>query len=153
MNAKTKPPKKKLCWNCDGSVALEIENCPFCGVYLSPMNLDSKSKDRDLFSPPYKISDSADERIPEPPYKQEEESVKSEPANRILDKNQSAILLPLVLMLTGTQFFIFGFAMWLFAKNGWFSLQWNAAYWALYFIIGMTALLFGWRYLQKPEVR
>ena len=31
-----KNAKKKLCWSCEGRVAKEAENCPYCGVYLSP---------------------------------------------------------------------------------------------------------------------
>src|ERR1700722_8685985 len=43
--------KKKLCWNCDGSAALEVENCPYCGVYLSPLGAGGEEKEG-IFAPP-----------------------------------------------------------------------------------------------------
>ena len=154
MNTKT--VRKKLCWNCEGSVSLEVENCPYCAVYLSPISLNSGDKENNLFSPPYNLRNSSEEQqIPAPPYshdKIEEGTTAHLPLKSMLiEKKQLENLLPLILLLTGMQFFIFGFAMWLFAKNGTFFLQWNASYWFIYFVLGIILLGFGWRILQRSE--
>jgi hypothetical protein len=32
--------KKRLCWNCEGSVAVNAETCPYCGVSVIPATLE-----------------------------------------------------------------------------------------------------------------
>jgi hypothetical protein len=70
------PVKTKLCWNCEGSVSRTIENCPYCGVYLSP---DSESGKEDkaspaLYKPAYSPDPVQKEReIPKAPYQPKEE--------------------------------------------------------------------------------
>lgn len=63
------------------------------------------------------------------------------------------IIIPLSMLLSGTVFFLFGLALFLFSKKGVFILQWNGAYWYYYLAFGFLALLFGWKALSGVEER
>ncbi len=68
-------PKKKLCWNCEGNVAREVDNCTYCGVYLQAPELDednqwnpsyqspNKTEDDDIPSPIYRVHQEGDESL------------------------------------------------------------------------------------------
>lgn len=63
--------KKKLCWNCEGLVALHLENCPYCGVYLSPTETATQSMSS--FDPPFPSSSFKPLADAKPPFQQEDE--------------------------------------------------------------------------------
>lgn len=149
MNMKTKP-KKKLCWNCEGNVTLQAENCPYCGVYLSP---GDEAKDHP-FSPPYKNTQTeGNSEVPVAPYaNQEKESspISKEETELDQDKEQiTTIVQPLALLLAGSMFFIFGLALLLFSHNGVFSLHWDGNYWYIYLLISLPMLGFGWMFMRN----
>ncbi len=163
MTAPTK--KKKLCWNCEGSVSFQEENCPYCGVYLSPSEDEAPEEEmNDLFSPPYQVDETSEnsDEVPSSPYamheepheREEEEPIESE---RVTDEIRSTadevkrVLVPLSMLLSGTVFFLFGLALFLFSRHGVFVLQWNGAYWYFYLGVGLAALLFGWKSLNQVE--
>lgn len=157
------PPKKKLCWNCEGRVTYQDENCPYCGVYLSPISSSEKEAKESLFSPPYRVNhdEEEDQQVPISPYKVEEERgpVSQEAVKPILEEEKPPVLtdemrtlvLPLVLLLSGSVFFLFGIALLLFSHNGVFTLQWNSSNWYLFFILGLPMLFYGWRSLQQEK--
>jgi len=66
--------KKKLCWNCEGSVNLESETCPYCGVSVIPATLEgqeiSPMSQTTRFTPSYSKTenDLFDNFIPASPY-------------------------------------------------------------------------------------
>lgn len=156
-----KPSKNKLCWNCEGSVSLQEENCPYCGVYLSPSDEDLIEEDvNDLFSPPYSLEEEAEERlssVPASPYGHEEEETHAESVGEVAKKMRSSaddvkrVIIPLTLLLSGTVFFLFGLALFLFSRKNVFILQWNGAYWHFYLMFGVFALVVGWRALSRVE--
>jgi len=146
-----KPAKLKLCWNCEGSVATHIENCPYCGVYLSPEHAENaKNSGYSLLSPPYPVQAESKE-VPKAPYapldveksEKEEEPVQSKPSDIY------EALFPLVLLTSGTVFLLFGLTLFLFATNGSLTLQWNADYWYIYGLIGLPCLFAGSRSLLR----
>lgn len=155
--------KKKLCWNCEGRVSFQDENCPYCGVYISPLGVGENENKESLFSPPYKVDGQEEERhVPASPYPVNEEpeptqtpeavvpsSSKSE--NPFLSEEVRTIVLPLVLLLSGSAFFLFGIALLLFSQNGVFTLQWNGGSWYLFLLCALPMLFFGWRYLQQDN--
>lgn len=150
----TAPPKRKLCWNCEGNVSLQEENCPFCGVYLSPSDEDISDEGiEDLFSPPYQ-SYEEEQQIPSSPYqfeeeKKEEAAVHSSEVAATPVEGVKSVVMPLTLLLSGTVFFLFGIALFLFSRGGYFILRWNGAYWHLYLFAGLAALIFGWKSLNS----
>ena len=61
------------------------------------------------------------------------------------------VILPLSMLLSGTVFFLFGLALFLFSRQGVFILQWNGAYWYYYLAFGFMALAVGWKALSQVE--
>lgn len=147
----SKQVKQKLCWNCEGSVATTIENCPYCGVYLSP---DQKEEfNFDLLKPPYPLHEEEDTAVLKAPYTPEEEKLEVVPSKEEKKYKIKLIsfdsLLPLLSLTTGTVFALFAIALYLFSENGLFTLQWNADYWYLYAIIAVPAFCVGCYSLQN----
>ncbi len=139
----SKALKKKLCWNCEGGVSYEEENCPFCGVYLSPHGReeDDEEEETDFFTPPY-------------PTEKEEETPLAKPSSKEVKLNTSSsdlkkVAVPVTLLLSGTVFFLFGLALFLFSRGGLFILRWNGSYWHVYLGFGLAALFFGWKSLNN----
>lgn len=146
--------KKKLCWNCDGNVVRSLSNCPYCGVYIYPEEDDEESGSRiQSVEPPYKPKPLKENEIPQAPYAKHinsstsEESNMQEPVRHRADWKM--IVSPLIFLLSGSVFFLFGFLMLLFSSNGLFTLQWNANYWYLYLLVSFPFLYFGWHTLEN----
>lgn len=153
MNEK---PKKKLCWNCEGSVSLENENCPYCGVYLSSIAMSGQGDKDTLFAPPYRLANShADKEVPPSPFANsgtsEVASVSTQLDNTEIASRDSMkkIIMTLVLLLGGSGFLLFGLVLLLFSDQGVFTLHWNGSYWPLYFVFAAPMLFVGWRTLQQ----
>lgn len=153
------PTKKKLCWNCEGNVSLQEENCPYCGVYLSPSEEDGIEEEiEDLFSPPYRMEPQQRvDEIPPSPFGAESNSQDEVTSMHVTEemKNTSddlkKVIIPLSMLLSGTVFFLFGLALFLFSRKEVFILQWNGAYWYYYLAFGLAALMFGWKSLSQVE--
>jgi hypothetical protein len=146
--------KKKMCWNCEGRVALADENCPYCGVYLSTSSLINQQDESATHIAPYRPG--SDKSIPASPYgvdKQEENEEEDIPTETIqeeaLNPNQKSYLLPCVLLLSGSVFFVFGLILLAFSSRGTLTLQWNASYWFAYLGVATMLLFMGWRSLQN----
>lgn len=145
-------PKKKICWNCDGRVSVQEENCPYCGVYISG-TLDMQEKNDSQYS------EEEENAIPPPAYVPEEQK---NTAQSILPETDTKKiynptttkpkeLLSLALLLIGSVFFLFAIILLLFSHNGTFSLHWDASLWFVYLLISIPALYFGWRYLESVQ--
>ena len=68
-----------------------------------------------------------------------------------LTLNPKVTVLPLVLLTTGSVFFLFGLVLFLFSTDGKFTLQWNGNFWPLYLLSSFPLFYFGWNYLQELE--
>lgn len=149
----SKPVKTKLCWNCEGTVSLAEETCPYCGVSVIPATLDGSY---DGFAPPYRSSVSQEEMSHESPYDLgggegkstlvEEVSVADAPADE-----SKRVVFAAVALLAGSVFFLFGLVLFLFSHHGVFTLQWNAHYWYFYLAFSLPLLILGWRVLSKLD--
>lgn len=156
-------PKKKLCWNCEGNVSREIDNCPYCGVYLHSDEIEENSN----WNPSYRPS-SKTEEIPSPLYQipqednqesdsfeenqeaSEKEDVPSLSASRLFGQLKQD-LFPILFLMMGSIFFLFGVVLFLFSENGTLTLQWQGSH-ALYFLISALPLIgCGWWLLQKLD--
>jgi len=149
--------KKKLCWNCDGQVALTEENCSFCGVYLGPSPGTETSKRENIITPPYKIIETEvdDEDAPTSSYAppQQETDVPLEPPKEIDETSEKSILFSLTLLSFGTLFLFFGLILALFSEEGTLTLRWSGEYWYLYLIFSIPMLFLGWKMIQKSDLR
>lgn len=151
-------PKKRLCWNCEGNVVKGIDNCPYCGVYLHADEMEEDS----AWNPSYH-SRSDNEEIPTPFY-QIKPQVEQEAREEIEVANDSDSMtwnhlfsqfkrdiFPILFLMMGSVFFLFGVVLLLFSQNGTFTLQWQESD-GLYFLLFAVPLIgFGWMYLQRLE--
>jgi hypothetical protein len=147
----TKATKSKLCWNCEGRVAFDQENCPFCGVYLSP-TIFGKTTESEVLQPPYSIEkENSSKDVPPPFYRPEEEKLSKEGCDQtaFTKDNLKEVALALVFLLAGTLFTLFGLLLYFFSIEGTLTLRWDSYLWPLYFFGGALLLFFGWRGLNK----
>jgi hypothetical protein len=152
-------PKRKLCWNCDGAVPLAVDQCTYCGASLregaSPQPLPKKVKD-DL-APPYGLHSlqNAISDIPQSPFvglqNQEPEPAAEDAEAEETPSATSKELSPLLFLLGGSVFFLFGLVLKLFSENGEFILKWEADYWYVYLFGGAALLAFGCRSLRHVD--
>lgn len=159
-------PKKKLCWNCEGNVSREIDNCPYCGVYLQ---IIGDEEDTTSWNPSYHLSDSKQEEIPTPHYQLQPtiESEETEPKSQqgvsyanswsllfsqeILLKMKEDVL-PLLLLMAGSLFFLFGVILFLFAdQEGSLTLQWKGSHWIYFLGLSIPLACLGWTFLKQIE--
>lgn len=148
-------PKKKLCWNCEGNVSKEIDNCPYCGVYLH-------AADDSSWSPSYHSSSKED--IPTPLYQVKPASEHNGSGEEQMPQQEQAPLsaavtwahlkkdvLPLLLLMAGSIFFLFGVVLFLFAQEGTLTLQWQGHYWTYFLGLSAPFIFIGWKLLQQLE--
>lgn len=155
-------PKKKLCWNCEGSVAKQIDNCPYCGVYLH----GTEPEEANIWNPSYTpsidkesisnittpfYSSAKNETIEELPTENEtqEESKTSPKDYNLLLTQLKKDFLPIFFLMSGSIFLLFGLVLFLFSSNGTFTLQWNGDNWIYFLVLSIPFLLLGWSFLQK----
>ena len=136
----TARPNIKLCWNCESEVSFKDENCPFCGVYLSPSE-EKEAVPAGNFSPPY--------QLPEEEELSQQQAVVQQPTEEKLSSEMKLVIVTLTLLSAGALFLLFGSILLLFSQEGFFTLQWNASYWYVYLIGGIAMLVLGWRALER----
>lgn len=138
--------KQRLCWNCEGAIALDADFCPYCGVGVAPPTLSenpapsftSKGDDFDIPLPPYQSQPPAGEDREELPG----DMLEPDPSPRL-------ILLSLITFMGGSFFIIFGLLLLLFAHDSPLVLSWEGDKWWLYILLGIPLMIWGWRYSQK----
>lgn len=155
MNAR---PKKKLCWNCEGSVSSTIETCPYCGVSVVGISADLSP------APPYRFVNAKQEpAIPVSPFSDFPQAQPKEPREAVLEEEEETLaeeegnspnetkltIIVLAALFLGSVFFVFGFALFLFSEEGRLSLEWNASYWYAYLLLSLPLLFFGFQKLNQ----
>ncbi len=151
-------PKKKLCWNCEGNVAKDIDNCPYCGVYLHTADIDENptwnpsyrplSQDEDFSSPFYQAKLEAEQEPQETPSQEKSDN------NAILQTLLAHLkqdIFPILFLMTGSIFFLFGVVLLLFSQNGTLTLQWQESYSIYFLIFAIPLVSFGWILFQQLE--
>lgn len=150
-------PKKKLCWNCEGRVSLEEENCPYCAVYLGPAP-NEKGGGYDPLAPPYRLVESEEEQeVPPSPYaaheptKTGEQSAQEPVELETASSDLKRVVMPVAMLSAGAMFFVFGLILFVFSEEGTFTLTWNGEHWYYYLVFALPMLFLGWRSLQNFE--
>lgn len=143
-------PQKKLCWNCEGNVSREIDNCPYCGVYLHAAETEEETSWNPSYSPP-----STTEEIPSPLYHlqpNEPETSEESPSDQAsLANTLKQDIFPLLFLMAGSIFFIFGIVLWLFAQDGTLTLQWQGHHSVYFLFLAFPLLILGWKFLRNAE--
>lgn len=150
--------KKRLCWNCEGSVSIAEETCPFCGVSVVPAFLEGTNNS---YAPPYAIGSTHETAVPRSPYDPipDDEDASADPVSLIKGKDAAepaadefkSTILAVTLLLTGSVFFMFGLVLALFSHDGVLTLRWDGAYWYIYTALAIPLFFFGWRSLSHLE--
>lgn len=153
-------PKKKLCWNCEGNVAKNIDNCPYCGVYLHGLEEEGDS----TWNPAYQPSSNKTEEIPSPLYqiKPEVEETSDQEETAFLENERpfswSSLfgqlkrdIFPSLFLMMGSVFFLFGIVLVLFSQNGSLTLQWQESDGLYFLLFAIPLIAFGWMFLQQLE--
>lgn len=152
-------PQKKLCWNCEGNVAREMDNCPYCGVYVHSIELEGAAswnipyptpkadKNEEVPTPLYKIYDANDPESTERRSESLESIYEEEPIANQIKRD----VLPILLLMSGSIFFLFGIVLLLFSQNGTLTLQWDSSNWPYFLALSIPAVFFGWRYLNQID--
>ena len=150
--------KKRICWNCHGNVSLEACNCIYCGVYLNrDEEFDEAEEEQEELDPPYKLTEHTEkeEVIHNPPYTSQHLNADvAKPGNLVSIlrfAGWKSIILSITMLLSGAVFLLFAVILLLFAKDGFFTLQWNANRWFFYLIAALPLLFFGWQSLEKLD--
>ncbi len=164
-------PKRKLCWNCEGNVSKEVDNCPYCGVYLLGAEVDDDSLWRPNHRPSPKLEESPHEESPPPLYEihsrfeREEARIEPQATDSFRPKAEEKVSLsgshllyqlkqevfPTLFLMMGSIFFLFGFVLLLFSHNGTLTLQWNESDGFYFFIAAFPLIALGWRYFQQID--
>ncbi|MFV0340199.1 MAG: hypothetical protein ACK5MA_06160 [Parachlamydiaceae bacterium] len=147
----TKSEKKKLCWNCEGSVSRTIDNCPFCGVYLNPEESPSEEETVEELKAPYIPSHEPSKEVPHAPYQPipEERAMRFEEVEDTYTPLFKEIVLPLLLLTSGAIAILFTFLLLFFSVHGKLTLQWDAEFWYFYALAAGPLLAVGY-YLLRP---
>jgi hypothetical protein len=124
--------KKRLCWNCDGTVDVHLSHCTYCGAELL--------RDQEE----YMEEAPQDEVILEDSEEFEEDLAPVQARPR-------SLTLPLMLIVPGTLLALFGLMVWLFSHDGALELRWDASYWYVYLLLAAPLLVFGWRSLGRED--
>jgi hypothetical protein len=134
--------KKRLCWNCDGTVDVHLSHCTYCGAELlrdqEPLDQMPQDEEEEAIFDEEESPFSNDE---------EEEEEEHEPAR----VRQRSLTLPFMLMVPGTLLGLFGLMVWLFSHDGALELRWDASYWYIYVLLSLPLLVFGWRALGRDD--
>lgn len=147
-------PKRKLCWHCDGSVAQhEVNTCPYCGVYL----LATEDTEENRWNPNFQQQE--EQEVPSPLYQiQPDDHSDSQTASSKFNLATSEACQklkldvgPILMLMSGSIFFLFAIVLYLFAQDGLLTLQWNAAYWPYFLGCSFPLIFLGWRWLEQIE--
>lgn len=148
-------PQKKLCWNCEGSVDRDVDNCSYCGVYLHPTQ-------EELFSPQWSSSqihhETQDKSICDLQHDEKSPSVSNEPHYEFQSFSMNGLmtflkkeLFPLLFLMLGSILFLFGVVLFLFSQEGVLTLQWKEDQAGYFLLFAFPLLVFGWLFLQRLE--
>jgi hypothetical protein len=150
---------RKRCFNCDASVHTHATKCPYCGTdlsehpaspFLSATPPPAPSEElvvtrRVVTAPPYNATPES------PPSFQMAPDGPSPPPKERSGSSLRTAVLPMLLLLPGAFFLLFGAILILFSSEGVLTLRWNAHYWAFYLAVALPLLYFGWRALDRVD--
>jgi hypothetical protein len=92
--------------------------------------------------------------MPQQPAPQwQEQAIEPQPLiDEELGVKSRAEILPMLLLIPGTFFLLFGLVLVLFSKEGLLTLHWNARYWFVYLLLSAPLIYFGWKALRRRPV-
>jgi hypothetical protein len=153
---------QKKCPNCEELIHPYATSCPYCSSDLSREEVDvSLPEQEEIPEAPYQVQHEAalDPEQVESPFRfvgSEEEPIEEEPVvgespPPSEGEDLLVVLKPMAMLLGGMVFLLFGLALFLFARNGVLTLNWNGSWWPFYLVTSLPMLFFGWRSLHEID--
>lgn len=147
-----KPKKrKKLCYNCDGEIDVDVIVCPFCAAdlreekpeqryesYITHVDASRHGQQASVHGADLSIDESL-----------EEDSLNLDDEEETTSKQKA--ILPTVLFTLGVQLCLLSVLMLLFSHKGVVLLKWDARYWFFYLAVSAPLIFFGYRSIQKIQ--
>ena len=136
--------RQKICPNCDGKVAYDTTQCPYCFATLrmenspSPKSPPPQDSFSALYTPPYNTSKPA-EAI-SPLYSEKEAS--HEAAN-------AQSFWPILALTVGGNLLTLSILQLFFSDHGVVRLEINGSYWFLMLLVSLPLFYLGWKNLSK----
>lgn len=143
--------RQKMCPNCDGRVAYDVTQCPYCFAILQvenspPPKSMSPASSQDnlsaLYTPPYS-SKPAEAAAPKAALHSEKENISFKEAS------DSKIFLPILLLTLASNLFTLGILQFFFSDHGVVRLEINANYWFLMLFVSLPLFYLGWKKLSQ----
>lgn len=127
--------RQKICSHCDGRIAVEADNCLYCGMPLLEEKAVEKEEPKSimdmLYAPPYKKAPPQ----PAAPIAMVAPEEKSAATAESVDS-----IRPVVLSLLGSNLLVLGLMQFFFSEGGILRLEWSAKYWFLFLSMGAGLL-------------
>lgn len=161
--------RQKMCPNCDGRIAFDATECPYCGTEqiikaeeaAQPSlfkNLPSQENLASFYTPPYAGTQMSPAGI-DPSAKKPEAFKKVSSDGRaasapltaaaIQAEQQDALaknaFMPILLLMLGGNLLMLGLLQLFFSDHGILRLEWESSYWFLYCLIALPLFYFGLR--------
>jgi hypothetical protein len=149
-----KKDKLKLCPYCDGRVVIEATECPYCGEGFGEGLRQEKPRARRLdeslassYEPPYVAKFHTKPGVPSTASWREERVKEEDVAEEPEEAKKS--LVSLLLLSIGANLFTLGWLLFFFSERGKLTLEWKSRYWALYVLLSIVPLYYGFRSLKN----
>lgn len=147
---------KRLCWNCNGYVEFQFENCPYCSCHIDHLSKNQAVKS----GVEGELNASLNESVLNPPYPaiSKEFAVTKEEWDQALnedvaerepeEKEHKNDLVAMIMLLPGVMFVLFAAILFFFSSDGVLQLQWKASFAYFYLLGAIPLLIFGLRQLR-----
>lgn len=157
----------KLCQFCDGNIAIDATECPFCGrSVLQSVETEEQEETlshdaiADHYEPPYspnrgyKMRESSEKTNIDDPFAEHKETfVTNEKWQQMRNEKHSHLkkdLFPIMCLSLGAQLCALGLLILIFSTDGKLILEWSSKSWLIYAVIGCPLLVIG-RWLLRGK--
>lgn len=137
-----------MCPNCDGRIAYDATQCPYCFATLQvPLDTNQGSLfslQDSLYAPPYKsVTPTPEEKKPMPPASRAEAAILTPEAAE--ETTEVKAFWPILLLTLGINLFTFGLLQFFFSDNGIVKLEISSSFWFLYMLVSIPLFYLGFK--------
>jgi hypothetical protein len=155
--------RQKVCSNCDGRIALEATECPYCGTEFSqeekksplqaPLfkNQTLQESLASLYTPPYSQSKSEYKTVLPTPAPFKEPLPPETPLEKEPSQEQKETFWTLFALIVAGNLLTIGLLQFFFSEEGVLRLEWDSSYWFLYCLIALPLFYLGLKRAETPK--
>ncbi len=148
--------RQKMCPNCDGRIAHDANQCPYCFANLpAPVDAPSGSLfslQDSLYSPPYRTATPAEEKKAAPAKAASESlaaAVAAEKGQEIQAAHDTKGFWPILMLTAGANLFTLGILQFFFSDEGLVKLEMSSGFWFLFVLLSLPLFYFGLRQADR----